>query len=393
MDRLFIFSKLVMAVEHEIYMRRAIELARQGIGRTSPNPMVGAVIVNEGRIVGEGWHKKAGTAHAEIHALNNAGPLAKGATVYVTLEPCSHYGRTGPCAIALIEAGVSKVVVAMTDPNPLVSGKGIAILRESGIEVEEGLLSSEAAKLNESFIKWISTGIPFIAVKTAVTLDGKIATVAGESQWITGSSARQKVHSLRDRYDAILVGIGTVLADNPKLTTRLPSGGKNPIRIIVDSRGRAPLNANVVCDQQAHTIIAVTENAPSERIQALSNSGVEVIITSTGPNGGVCMGELFKKLGERKITSILVEGGAAINGTLLVEKLIDKVYWFIAPKLVGGSSAPGPIGGRGITALADAALLEDIVTESIGSDLFITAYLRNREGRDVYRSCGRIGQG
>ena len=220
----------------EDYMREALRLARNALGRTSPNPLVGAVVVREGRIVGAGWHRKAGTPHAEVHALAMAGSLAQGATVYVTLEPCSHHGRTGPCAEALVQAGVSRVVIGMQDPNPLVAGRGIAILEKAGIDVTCGILEEEAKALNEVFLKWILQREPFVVLKTAMTLDGKITTSTGESRWITNEASRQRSHELRDIYDAILVGIGTVLADDPSLTTRLPGGlGKNPLRVILDS--------------------------------------------------------------------------------------------------------------------------------------------------------------
>lgn len=373
----------------EYYMRQALLLAQNSIGRTSPNPMVGAVIVKDGEVVGCGWHKRAGTPHAEIHALNQAGELAKGATMYVTLEPCCHHGRTGPCSDAIILAGLSRVVVAMTDPNPCVAGCGIARMRQAGITVDEGLLANEAARLNEVFIKWISTKMPFGVLKAAVTLDGKIATSAGNSKWITGSQARKRGHKLRNMYDAILVGIGTVLADNPQLTTRLPNGGKNPIRIIVDSMARTPITSNVVTDRQARTIIAVAPDAPTDQVNALKSCGVE-ILTIPRDEYGLNMRELFKTLGSQNITSVLIEGGASINASVLNAKLIDKVHWFIAPKIIGGTCAPGAVGGQGIADLADAQFIEDIKTEFVGEDILISAYLRNREGRDVYWSCGRI---
>ncbi|GMA99635.1 bifunctional diaminohydroxyphosphoribosylaminopyrimidine deaminase/5-amino-6-(5-phosphoribosylamino)uracil reductase RibD [Pelosinus sp. IPA-1] len=373
----------------EEYMRQALFLAQYATGRTSPNPMVGAVIVREGRVVGQGWHKQAGTPHAEINALQQAGELAEGATIYVTLEPCSHHGRTGPCADALILAGITRVIVAMADPNPLVAGQGINKLRKAGIEVVEGVLSREAAKLNEVFIKWISTKLPFVHLKSAMSLDGKIASYTGQSQWITGPAARNRVHTLRDTCDAILVGIGTVLADNPSLTTRLSYQGKNPNRVIVDSMARTPLTANVVTDGLAKTIIAVTDKAPEERVNALRACGVEVLVVESKQDG-VNLPLLFKELGKRQITSLLIEGGASINASVLEDNLVDKVHWFIAPKIIGGNSAPGPIAGQGIADVNKAILLEDIETESVGEDILISAYMRNREGRDVYRTCGRI---
>jgi diaminohydroxyphosphoribosylaminopyrimidine deaminase/5-amino-6-(5-phosphoribosylamino)uracil reductase len=375
----------------EFYMQQALTIARYATGRTSPNPLVGAVIVKDGRIVGQGWHRKAGTPHAEVHALAQAGELAKGATVYVTLEPCSHYGRTGPCADALIEAGVQKVVVAMTDPNPEVAGNGLARLRAAGIEVVEGVLADEAAKINEVFLKWITTGMPFGILKTAMTLDGKIAAYTGHSKWITGATAREYVHKLRDIYDGILVGVGTILADNPKLTTRLPEGGHNPVRIIVDSMARTPLTATVVTDKQAPTIIAVGREAPVKRVEALRNLGVEVLVLEQNPQG-VNLRQLFKALGERRITSIFVEGGATINASFLADNLIDKVYSFVAPKIIGGKSAPGPVGGNGVDRVDQAALLENITTQTIGTDILISGYIAGREGCDVYRACGGTGK-
>ena len=363
----------------EQMMARAISLARNGLGRTSPNPLVGAVIVRDGRIVAEGWHRKAGTPHAEIHALNMAGELARGATVYVSLEPCAHYGRTGPCARALVEAGVSRVVVAMTDPNPKVAGKGIAILQEAGIEVTTGVLEQEARQLNEVFLKWMTTGLPFVALKTAMTLDGKIATAAGQSQWITNEASRYETHRLRDIYDGILVGINTALADNPSLTTRLKEySGRNPVRIVVDSRARLPLTAKLVTDGAARTIVAVTEQAPAERVEALRSAGVEIIVA--GSSNHVDMQSLMEQLGAMKISSVLVEGGGSVNFSLLQAGLVDRVYAFIAPKLVGGRDALTPVEGEGFQELDRAVELENIQVRQLGSDVLLTGIVkRNTE--------------
>ncbi|MBP2653046.1 MAG: riboflavin biosynthesis protein RibD [Firmicutes bacterium] len=374
------------------YMCRALDLARQAIGRTSPNPMVGAVIVRDGLIVGEGYHQQAGTPHAEIHAIMAAGEKAHGATLYVTLEPCSHYGRTGPCAEAVINAGIKKVVVAMTDPNPQVAGRGLTLLRTAGIEVVEGVLAAEAAKLNEVFIKWISTGMPFGLMKTAMTLDGKIATRTGNSKWITGEISRERVHLLRDNCDAIMVGIGTVLADDPQLTTRLPQGGKNPLRVIVDSFARTPLSAKVLTDGQAPTIIAATCDAPTHNVLALRAIGAEVLIMPRSENG-VDLRILFDQLAKRNITSVLIEGGAAINAAALTANIVDKIYAFVAPKIIGGNAAPGPVGGRGIEQIEAAIRLEEMNAVPSGEDILISGYLLGREGRDVYRTCGRVGKG
>lgn len=376
---------------NEYYMRQALQIAVFAEGRTSPNPLVGAVVVQDGRIVGQGWHRKAGTPHAEIHALSQAGELSKDAELYVTLEPCNHHGRTGPCTEAVIQAGIKRVVVAMTDPNPLVAGKGLARLRQAGIEVVEGVLAKEAAKQNEVFIKWMATGMPFGVFKTAMTIDGKIATAAGQSQWISGPEARLHVHKLRDRYDAIFTGIGTILADDPQLTTRLPEGGKNPIRVVVDSLARIPLTAKVLNDGQARTIIAVSSRAPDEKFEQIRSRGAEVVqIEET--EGRLDLRCLFQWLGKQGITSILIEGGAAVAASALNSNLVDKVCWFIAPKIIGGTAAAGPIGGAGIAELEEAILLEELETQPVGADTMITAYVAGREGRDVYRTCGRIGQ-
>lgn len=359
------------------YMQQALQIAAYAAGRTSPNPLVGAVIVKDGRVVGQGWHRKAGTEHAEIHALRQAGELAAGATIYVTLEPCSHYGRTGPCSKALIDAGIQRVVIAMLDPNPLVAGKGVAMLKAAGIEVETGLLQAQAERLNEVFLKWIMTKMPFVVMKTAMTLDGKIATAAGNSKWISNEVSRRRVHELRDVYDGILVGIGTVLADDPALTTRLESpSGKNPLRIVVDSRARTPLTARVVTDGQAETLIAVTAAAEAAKVEALRQAGVEVLVVNDGQQ--VDLKQLFCLLGERGVCSIFVEGGARINYSLLKAGLVDKVYSFIAPKMVGGSSAPGPVGGDGVETLDQAFLLEDVETELLAGDILVSGYINRR---------------
>ena len=362
-------------VTEEDFMRVALDLARNAEGRTSPNPLVGAVIVRDGRIIAAGWHRKAGTPHAEIHALRMAGELAKGATLYVTLEPCSHYGRTGPCAKAVAEAGIARVVIGMGDPNPLVAGKGIQIIEDAGIEVRCGVLEEEARKLNEVFLHWISGKMPFVILKTAMTLDGKIATRTGESQWITGEESRRFVHELRDRCDGILVGIGTVLKDNPSLTTRLPDReGRNPIRIIVDSQARTPLDAKVITDGKAPTIIAVTTKAPQERVHALEQAGARILYA--GGEEHVDLKSLMKELGQREICSILVEGGGTMDFSLLQAGLVDKVLAFIAPKLVGGRDALTPVEGEGFAHLADAVELTDLTPQAFGQDILLTGYVK-----------------
>ena len=355
----------------EIFMREALKLARNAEGRTSPNPLVGAVIVKDGRIIAQGWHRKAGTPHAEIHALNMAGELAKGATLYVTLEPCSHFGRTPPCARAIVDAGIKKVFAAMKDPNPKVAGRGFEILQSAGVEVEVGLLEEEAQKLNEIFIKWVTKNLPFVTMKFACSIDGKIATVAGESQWISCEASRKFTHHLRDINDAILVGVGTVLADNPSLTTRLVEG-KNPVRVIVDSNARTPLDSKVL-DKSARTIIATTANAPPEKISALKNCGVEIIFAGGGER--VDLKILMQALAEREITSVLVEGGGTINFSLLRAGLVDKVLAFVAPKIIGGKNSLTAVEGAGFEKLSDAVTLKNITAQNFGEDILIGGYV------------------
>ncbi|MBR2773532.1 MAG: bifunctional diaminohydroxyphosphoribosylaminopyrimidine deaminase/5-amino-6-(5-phosphoribosylamino)uracil reductase RibD [Selenomonadaceae bacterium] len=354
-------------------MREALRIARNAEGCTSPNPLVGAVIVKDGKIIAEGWHRQAGTPHAEIHALNMAGDLSRGATLYVTLEPCSHFGRTPPCTQAIINAGISRVVAAMSDPNPKVAGHGFELLRAAGIAVEVGLLEAEARRLNEVFLKWITRRLPFVTMKFACTLDGKIATVAGESQWISSEESRRFTHHLRDINDAILVGVGTVLADNPSLTTRLVEG-KNPVRVIVDSNARTPLESKVVADKSARTIVAVTANAPPDKVRALKLRGVEVI--TAGNFERVDLTALMHALAEREITSVLVEGGGTIHFSMLRARLVDKVLAFIAPKLIGGSRALSAVGGEGFAKLSDAVELNDITTTTLGADILISGYVK-----------------
>ena len=362
-------------MDEEMYMREALRLAAHGRGRTSPNPMVGAVLVRDGRVVGAGWHRKAGTEHAEIHALRMAGELARGATLYVTLEPCSHTGRTGPCARAVIEAGVRRVVAAMEDPNPIVGGRGFRMLREAGVEVDCGLLEQEARRLNEAFVTWVTKKRPFVTLKMAMTLDGKTATAGGESQWITGEAARLRGHGLRDENDAILVGIGTIVADRPSLTTRLPDGtGKNPLRIILDSRARTPIDSPMLRDGAAPVWIALTEAAPKENVERLRAAGAEVVFAGAGPT--VDLPVLLRTLGERNICSLLVEGGSTVHFSFLEEGLADKVCAFIAPMLTGGKGATPAVGGDGFSRLADAARLTDIKVETIGDDLCISGYIK-----------------
>lgn len=357
----------------EDYMREALNLAKKGMGGVSPNPMVGAVIVKNGRVVGKGYHQKAGEPHAEINALKEAKSAAEDATIYVTLEPCAHFGRTGPCADALIDAKLKRVVVAMTDPNPKVAGKGIEKLKNAGIEVHIGVLEDDAARLNEVFCKWITTGLPFVNLKMAMTLDGKIATKTGESKWITGEKSRLRGYELRSAADAIMVGINTVIADNPSLTARIPNG-INPLRIILDSAGKIPLNSKVLTDNEAKTIVVVAENAQTQNIKNIENSGAEVIICGKEK---VDIKNLLKTLGKREITSLLVEGGGEIHYSFIERKLFDRIYAFIAPKILGGKNSRLAVAGAGFDSLDDAALLENVEVSRLGEDILITA---NRKG-------------
>ncbi|NPV91392.1 MAG: bifunctional diaminohydroxyphosphoribosylaminopyrimidine deaminase/5-amino-6-(5-phosphoribosylamino)uracil reductase RibD [Firmicutes bacterium] len=358
-------------------MKRALALAARAAGRTSPNPMVGAVVVRGGRIVGEGYHQKAGTPHAEVHAMRRAGDKARGATLYVTLEPCSHYGRTPPCCEAVIDAGIKRVVAAMVDPNPQVAGRGLAALAEAGIAVEAGLMEDAARDLNEVFIKHITTGRPFVVMKSAVSLDGKTATSSGHSFWVTGEAAREKVHRMRDRYDAVMVGIGTVLVDDPRLTTRLPDGeaGRDAIRVVVDSRLRLPPESKVINpDSTAPLLVATTERSPRERRDELTGLGAEVLVLPED-DGRVAIGALMDALGQRGITSVLLEGGAALNASALEAGVVDKLVVFVAPKLVGGANAPGMIAGAGRERMDQAWDLRRMSLTRVGEDYMFTGYL------------------
>jgi diaminohydroxyphosphoribosylaminopyrimidine deaminase / 5-amino-6-(5-phosphoribosylamino)uracil reductase len=361
-------------MEHDArYMSLALELARSAAGQTSPNPLVGAVVVKDGEVVGMGAHLKAGQPHAEVHALRMAGERAKGATLYVTLEPCSHYGRTPPCADAVIQAGISRVVVAVLDPNPLVAGQGVSRLIAAGVEVTVGIGETEARRLNEVFFHYITTRRPFVTVKTASTLDGKIATVTGHSRWITGEEARGQVHELRRRHDAILVGVGTVIADDPELTARTAgtATGRQPVRVILDRRLRTPLDARVVNDGKALTWIVTSAEAPAEKRAALEERGVTVLV----PDGPVTVERVLDELGARGITSLLVEGGAEVNGSFLRARAVQKIVAYLSMKLVGGAGAPTPFGGPGLERMDEAVPLTDVEWEQVGPhDLRITGY-------------------
>jgi len=329
----------------EKFMRRALTLARKGEGGVSPNPLVGAVIVREGRIIGEGWHRCCGENHAEINAIRDATETVAGATFYITLEPCSHHGRTPPCAEALIACRPGRVVVGAVDPNPVVSGRGIEALRQSGIETEVGLLEEACRESNRIFFKYIRTGLPYVTLKFAQTLDGRIATASGDSRWISSPPSLRFAHRLRTVHDAILVGAGTVLMDNPELTCRLVRG-RNPLRIVVDSGLRLPPDANIFSDGK-RTVAVATCRAPVENRRLLEKKGVEVLEIVEDQAGHVDLHQLLTVLGKRKISSVLVEGGAALATAFLMENLVDRLLIVLAPKIVGvGVNAVGDLGIR-----------------------------------------------
>jgi diaminohydroxyphosphoribosylaminopyrimidine deaminase/5-amino-6-(5-phosphoribosylamino)uracil reductase len=359
------------------FMAMALELAAKARGRTSPNPMVGAVVVKAGRVIASGWHRRAGEPHAEAIALKKAGNEAKGGTLYVTLEPCSHTDkRTPPCSPLVIASGVRRVVVAMIDPNPRVSGGGIRAVRRAGIEVTTGVLEAEAKKLNEAFVKHVTTGMPFVTLKVAQTLDGRIATASGESKWITGPEARREGRRLRSWNDAILTGVNTVLADDPALTARIP-GGRDPLRIVLDSTLRTPPDARIVRQRSpARTCIATLDRAArSGRPEALLDAGAEVLLAKER-NGRIDLRSLLKALGGFGITSVLIEGGSEVNAAALAAGIVDKVVLFIAPTLMTGRDSLCSIGGTSPPRLSRALKLHDVTTRFVGDDLMVEGYMK-----------------
>jgi diaminohydroxyphosphoribosylaminopyrimidine deaminase / 5-amino-6-(5-phosphoribosylamino)uracil reductase len=357
-------------------MKLPLQLAAKGAGWVSPNPMVGAVVVKDGLIVGKGFHRRVGAPHAEVEALRQAGKAAKGADLYVTLEPCNHQGRTPPCTQAILSAGVSRVIIATMDPNPQVAGGGGEYLKSRGVSVETGLLEQEARRLNEAWFHWVATGRPWVIAKAACSLDGKIATAGGESQWLTGEAARAFGHRLRHRVDAILVGLNTALSDDPQLTTRLLRGrGRDPIRVVLDSRLRLPLTAKLLhLDSPAPTWVACTREAPKEKIRAIKDLGAEVLVFP--PEAGrVPLKPLLELLGRQQVQSLLVEGGAEVLGGFFDQRLVNQFYFFFAPKILGGRAAPGVLGGEGVARLAEAHQAKAPIISRIGPDLLISGYL------------------
>lgn len=363
----------------EQYMRRAIELAKKGAGFVSPNPMVGAVIVKDGRIIGEGYHERCGELHAERNALASLTEDAEGATIYVTLEPCCHYGKTPPCTEAIMEHKLGKVVIGSRDPNPLVSGKGAKILREAGIEVVEDFLRDECDAINPVFFHYITKRTPFVSMKYAMTMDGKIATKTGASKWITGEKSREDVQRLRHEHRGIMVGIGTVLADNPMLNCRM-EGGRNPIRIVCDSHLLIPTDCNLVKTASSIETVVVTAVSKDEKINILEKAGVEVL-TVEEKDGHLSLVDMMNKLGEKTIDSILLEGGGTLNDAMLREGLVERAYAYIAPKVFGGVDAKTPVEGSGVLVPDEAIVFKMIESKVIGEDLRITYLKENNEER------------
>jgi diaminohydroxyphosphoribosylaminopyrimidine deaminase/5-amino-6-(5-phosphoribosylamino)uracil reductase len=362
------------AEQHEAFMRQALELARNGLGLASPNPMVGAVVVSEGRIVGEGWHEGPGTPHAEVMALEAAGGAAPESTLYVTLEPCSHQGRTPPCAPRVVEAGVARVVAAIQDPNPLVDGSGFRLIRDAGIEVVVGVLEGEGRELIAGFAKHLRTGLPFVTLKLAASLDGKIAARDGSSKWITGEKAREDVHRLRAACDAVVVGAGTVIADDPSLTVRLEGyRGRQPLRAVLDGRGRVP-GAAAVLNSKASTLVVTVSTAPAEARSAWERAGAEVLVVDDPEDARrVSLAALMTALGKRDVQTVLIEGGSTVAWSAVESGVLDRLVLYLAPKLVGGTAAPGVLGGSGVATLASAFPMSIRSVERIGDDVKVVA--------------------
>ena len=359
------------------YMALALRLAAKGQGTTSPNPMVGAVVVKHGRLVGQGFHRRAGEPHAEILALSRAGSRAKGATLYVTLEPCCHLNkRTPPCVPTVLRSGVRRVVVAMRDPNPAVKGKGLRALRRAGLSVTIGVAAHQAERLNRAYIHSMLKRRPFVTLKAGMTLDGQIATASGQSKWITSENSQRDAHRLRATVDAVMVGVGTVVADDPALTARSGRGlaklvPRQPVRIVVDSRLRAPLSARIFTDQQrAKTVVAATAAAPRARRLALKRTGVEVMILPA-LRGKVSLPALLRECGRSGIRSVLLEGGSELNAAMLKAQLVDHVRLYLAPSLLGGRDATGIIGGKSPLRIAAAQKLRNVTVRSVGGDVVV----------------------
>lgn len=369
-------------MEDEKWMRRALHLAERGIGKVNPNPLVGAVIVRDGRTLGEGWHERYGGPHAERNALGHCAGSPEGATLYVNLEPCCHTGRNPPCTDAILESGIRRVVVGSLDPNPLVAGRGISLLRERGLEVVTGILKEECGAINAPFFHYIRTGTPYVVLKYAMTLDGKIASRTGASRWITGEAARERVHRDRGRYAAVMVGLGTVLADDPLLTCRI-EGGRSPLRIICDSGLSTPLDSRIVrTAREVPTLIATCIGEPA-RLSPYRKAGCETLTLPRGTDGRLSLPDLTAALGKRGIDSILLEGGAALHGAMLDAHLVQRIQCYLAPKLFGGTAAPSPVGGQGVESPAEAFRLLRRTITPLGEDLLIEGEVCG----NVYGNC------
>jgi len=360
------------------YMEQAVSLAKLALGEVSPNPAVGAVVVKGGVVVGQGYTKPPGSQHAEVLALEQAGGKARGGVMYVTLEPCCHYGRTPPCSQAIIAAGIAEVHLAMLDPNPLVSGRGKDELERENIKIYVGEHEEEAKEINEAYIKFITTGMPLVTAKFAVSLDGKIATKSGDSKWISGEEARKHVHSLRYTCDAVLAGVNTVLVDDPRLTCRCSGKGgtakKQPLRVIVDGKGHTPLTARLF-SEPGKTLVALGRLFTPEEKTAFAQAGAEILELPSA-EGLVDLKRLLEALGEREITSVLVEGGGALLGSLFDQRLVDKVIAFIAPIIIGGREAKTAVGGSGVDKVIDSLKLNRVRVEKFGEDLMVSGYIK-----------------
>ncbi len=358
----------------ETYMKRAITLAKRGAGWVNPNPMVGAVMVRDGRVIGEGYHEFFGGAHAEVNAIRSANEPVTGATLYVTLEPCAHEGKTPPCANLIVDEKITRVVVAVGDPNPLVNGRGIEYLRTHGIEVEPGILEDQAIMMNEVFEKFIRTRLPFVVLKSAMTLDGKIATVTNASRWITGERSRRMVHLLRQQLSAVMIGVDTVLFDDPLLNIRLKGSWKNPLKVIADTHGRIPLEAKILANDPQLTVVATTNLADPGKLKTIERMGAQVLICPV-KNGRVDLAFLMQALGAMEIDSVMIEGGSTLAFAALQEGIVDKLITFVAPKILGGANAPTPVGGAGIENMDGAINLKRMKTSRMGEDIMVEGWV------------------
>jgi diaminohydroxyphosphoribosylaminopyrimidine deaminase/5-amino-6-(5-phosphoribosylamino)uracil reductase len=365
-----------LIIVDETYMRMAIDLAEQGRGWTSPNPMVGAVIVKDGKVVGKGFHQAAGGPHGEIHALNDAGEKARGATLYVTLEPCNHTGRTPPCTQAILKGGIKRVVAGMKDPNPQVTGGGLAFLKSQGLDVSAGICEDECRRLNEIFIKYVTTSLPFVILKCAATLDGRIATRTGDSKWITNPLSRQFAHELRHTVDAIMVGVGTVLKDNPQLTTRLEGRkGSDPIRIVLDTHLSISPNARLLhLASDSDTLIVTSSAPPAEKKRMLERPGVRFLALDDA-EGQIDLTALVRELGRMGVASLLIEGGSRVNGSALRAGIVDKIYIFYAPKIYGGDDGVPICAGPGLELMEQSMQIKDVSVHRFEDDVMIEGYL------------------